>query len=166
LGEGTRQFHLEIGKLIGANLAFKREIFKECGLFKTDLIVGNIAIGEDTEFIQRLMQAKKKLYYCGQATVCHPVDLKRLGWQHLVRWHIGSGRIAAKGEKESEEKLVSWRGIPQYLLKGVVVDFFWLILFFWDRRKFFKYFRGFFRKIGMIAEYRAMRKRVQGAHNA
>ena len=163
-GEETKPFHPGMKKFIGANFAFKKEIFKECGLFKTDLIVGNIPIGEDTELIQRLIQAKKILYYCGRALVWHPVDLKRLRLGFLARWHFSLGKIAAKSEyKEFEGKLVSWKGVPQYLFRGVVADFILLTLFFWDRRRFLKNFRGFFRKIGMIAEYRAMRQKTSGS---
>src|SRR3989338_6735920 len=50
LGKETKSFRLEMGKLIGANFAFRKDVFEKSGYFRTDLIFGKAAIGEDVEF--------------------------------------------------------------------------------------------------------------------
>ena len=58
---------------IGANFAFRKKIFDDCGQFRTDLIFdGRIALGEDTEFVERVMAKNKKLVYfnCDSGLAC------------------------------------------------------------------------------------------------
>lgn len=140
---------------IGANYAFKREIFHECGSFRTDLGPGTATMGEDTEFVERLLKLGKKLYYCGEALIWHPLDLDRLSLKHLARWHIALGRGAAIKETENKVKISSYFcRIPRYLLKGIVLDLFCLFLSVFNRMKFLSAWRAFFRKWGMIDQYR------------
>ncbi len=166
MGEESRPFdNNTMERFIGANFAFRRKVFEECGLFRTDLGPGKGVIGEDTEFFYRLLNMNKKLYYCSKAVVWHPVDLKRLHLRHLARWHIALGRFSARREKEeTKEKFVYYFGIPRYLLAGVFRDLGGMIVHCLDRIQFFKHFRGFFRKVGMIDEYRRMQENGKGEY--
>ena len=140
---------------IGANYAFRRQVFDDCGLFKTDFKFNGVAIGEDREFIRRIVKAGKKLYYCGNAVVWHPVNLDRLRLRHMVRWHMAFGRCSARIEQENKEiSYVYFMGVPQYLIKGAVKDFFTMVFKGFNQMVFWDHFRGFFRKVGMIKEYR------------
>ena len=74
LDENTLIFHLwyefledqkyeeSMEKFIGANYAFKRSVFDECGLFRVDYSNERmrIPVGEDREFIERLLRNNKK----------------------------------------------------------------------------------------------------------
>jgi len=141
---------------IGANFAFKREVFDDCGNFRTDLGPGMPAMGEDTEITERLAARGKKLYYCGNALIWHPVDLNRLKLKPMAKWHISLGRYAARMEIENKVKISSYfLGIPRYLFRGVIVDAGAILVTWVDRMKFLNAWRSFFRKIGMIREYRS-----------
>lgn len=150
----------KIYPFIGANFAFKKEVFAECGGFRTDLGPGTAAIaGEDSELIERFAAAGKKLYYCGAALIWHPVDLKRLGLNHMAKWHTALGRYAAKREIENKVKISSYFfGVPRYLFKGVMVDAGTMVFQGFDRMKFLNAWRSLFRKIGMIQEYQSRGK--------
>ncbi|MDP2654695.1 MAG: glycosyltransferase family 2 protein [Candidatus Omnitrophota bacterium] len=162
-GEGVREFDQTMELFIGANYAFHREVFDHCGMFRTDLRYNGVHIGEDREFIRRLIKTGKVLYYCGKAVVWHPVDLKRLRFRPMVRWHMAAGRCAADLESEDKsEMFVCCFGFPRYLLKGICGDALGMALNAFDRVKFFRNFRGFFRKLGMILQYRVLAKRARG----
>lgn len=143
-------------QFIGANYAFRRDIFAQCGVFRTDFKFDGLAVGEDREFVRRLIKEKKVLYYCGRALIWHPVDLKRLRLGHVIRWHMALGRCAAINEYEEGRPLVYCLGIPRYLIKGIIGDFLYMLVNLFHRMAFWNYFRGFFRKLGMIQEYRSL----------
>jgi glycosyltransferase involved in cell wall biosynthesis len=154
LGEGEFCYDLKYDPFIGANFAFKKEVFQSCGLFRTDLGPGMPAMGEDTELVERLVEKGKVLYYCGKALIRHPVDLDRIGLAPTAKWHICLGRFAARREIEKKEKIaVYWFGVPRYIWKGIIADGCSCVFFAFDRLKFFNAWRAFFRKIGMIREY-------------
>ncbi len=158
-GEDEFLYEEKYDPFIGCNYAFKRRVFDDCGVFRTDVGPGTNAMGEDTEFIERLIEQGKILYYCGTAVVRHPVDLKRLTLKHIAHWHIALGRFCARREVEKKERIsVYYFGIPRYLWKGVVKDALTGILCVFNRIKFFDAWRGFFRKIGMIKEYSDLRR--------
>jgi len=146
---------------IGANYAFKKEIFKELGVFRTDFIFGSrIALGEDIEFINRLLKNHKILYYCATAVVWHPVDLKRITLRHIANWHIALGRYAARMEIEKKEHFkVYYLGVPRYIWKGLATDALTGTVCMFNRLKFHDAWRAFFRKIGMVQEYQSSVKK-------
>ena len=124
------------------------------GLFREDLGPGQRVIGEDTEFFDRLVSKNKILYYCGQAVVRHPVDFKRLTLMYMAKWNITLGRFAVVQEMASNQKFVCYFGVPRYLIRGIIEDFVCLLPSCFNKRTFLDRFRGFFRKLGMIQEYR------------
>ncbi len=154
---GEREFIYEhrYYSFIGANFAFRRQVFDSCGFFRIDLGPGMPVMGEDTEFVERLVRGGKKLYYCGKAVIRHPVDLKRVTLKYMIPWHIALGRFAARMELEKkEENYIYWFGIPRYLIRRVLLDIGLLVVSVFNRMKFFNACRGFFRRLGMIQEYR------------
>ena len=158
-GEETKEYDSSMDLFIGANYAFKRSVFEECGLFRIDLSPGRAPVGEDLEFVQRLVDKNKKIYYCGQALMWHPVNLERMKFKNTAHWHKELGRYAARSELERESKRFTyWFGVPRYLIKGIIKDFFLLLVSFYHRRIFFNSTRTFFRKYGMIQEYRSIYK--------
>jgi glycosyltransferase involved in cell wall biosynthesis len=79
---------------IGANMAFRKEMFEKYGGFRKDLghcgdsLVGN----EDTEFGRRLMAAGERLRYEPFAVVYHSVPEERLNRRYFREWWFGLGR--------------------------------------------------------------------------
>lgn len=123
--------HREAGELpleyppVGANMAFRKEIFAKHGGFRTDLgprrndtgigssqeIIGGVY--EDTEFGRRLMQSGEKLRYEPSAVIYHPVEQRRLTKEYFLSWWFGRGRdtnliLPKRGPV--------W-GIPRYYLR-------------------------------------------------
>lgn len=159
-GPDSKRIDGSAERFIGANIAVKREIFDECGMFREDLGPGQKMMGgEDSELFYRLLNRKKVIYYCAQALIWHPVDPKRLTLGHMARWHIALGRFHARMEFEDKsKKFVYSFGVPRYLFKGMAGDLMCAALNSFDRLKFLNYFRAFFRKLGMIKEYREIYK--------
>ena len=159
-GEETKPFDQTMDPFIGSNYAFKRKVFEDCGLFRTDLGPGTAAMGEDTELIERLTAKGYSLYYCGAAVIRHPVDIGRLRLKYIAQWHMALGRFAARKEAGADEqKFVYYFGVPRYLLKGFFKDVFLLIPSAFNRLYFYNRLRGLFRKAGMISEYRRLWKK-------
>jgi glycosyltransferase involved in cell wall biosynthesis len=152
-GDKICEFKGDAFPFIGANLAFKREVFQEAGFFRTDLGVGTNTVGEDTEFIERVLSRGKTLFYCGKAVVWHPFDPKRLTLKHMALWNISLGKYACRMEAEKKTSMICYFGIPRYLFRGIVQDFMWLFGLCWSKPKFFIAWRNLFRKVGMLQEY-------------
>jgi glycosyltransferase involved in cell wall biosynthesis len=154
-GKETRRYDSSMDEFIGANYAFKKQVFEDCGLFRTEFSRSKVPVGEDREFISRVIRNKKVLYYCGQAVVHHPVDLNRAKFKNIARWNIALGRSAALREREEGQAFKYIGGVPRYLWRGIVLDFLWILPSVFSRRALFFSLRRFFRKVGMIREYRA-----------
>ena len=157
--EETKPLDASMCPFIGANYAFLRQVFEENGSLRVDLGPGMVPVmGEDTEFVQRLLARGKKLIYCPQAVVWHPFNPKRLVLKHMAAWHISLGKFDAQREIQKGEKFVYCFGIPRYLLLGILQDFLNLAFKCGNRIEFLNAWRGFFRKAGMIQEYRKLSK--------
>ena len=156
-GDAVKPLAKTMYPFIGANYAFRRQMFSEYGLFREDLGPGAPAMGEDTELVERLLTKGKRLYYCGKALVHHPYDPKRMNWRQLARWHMAIGRFDAQREIQSGEAFVYYFGIPRYLFKGIMVDLGRLSINCFNRLGIWNAWRSFFRKAGMIQQYRLYR---------
>jgi GT2 family glycosyltransferase len=161
----TRPLEASMFPFIGANAAYLRQVFKDCGYLRVDLGPGTpVVTGEDTEFVQRLMARGKKLMYCGQAIVRHPFDPKRLNLKRMAAWHICLGKFDAQRERQEGGEFVYCFGVPRYLFRGIIGDFFNLPMNYGNRIKFLNAWRAFFRKAGMIQEYVKMGRKEIMAH--
>ena len=93
LGTERRKWSWPNRHTVGANIAFRREVFERFGFFREDLgrcgesLVG----GEDREMFQRLMKRGCPIYYEPRALVRHKVEKHRLSQDYMRRWywHIG-----------------------------------------------------------------------------
>ncbi|MBF0490307.1 MAG: glycosyltransferase family 2 protein [Candidatus Omnitrophica bacterium] len=107
-GPETHKLEKPMLEFLGCNFAFKKEIFKELGLFRTDIGPGKRIIGDDTEFVSRLIQNNKFLCYCGSALVTHPVDVKRMSLRYIAQWNISLGKyyIASTSQGSVDNSLI------------------------------------------------------------
>lgn len=89
---------------VGANMAFRKEMFSKHGGFRVDLGPRGHDIGispwqkalggvyEDTEFGRRLLESGERLRYEPSAVVNHPVPERRLTKDYFLSWWFRRGR--------------------------------------------------------------------------
>lgn len=95
----TRQYISNF--LLGGNIAFRRSVFDEVGLFRTDLgrTATNLSGGEDSNMIQRALKAEKLAVYLPKALVRHQISPERMEPPYWRKWHFDMGRSTAKISK-------------------------------------------------------------------
>jgi len=136
-GTETKLYTKPMYEFFGANFAFKRKVFDDCGYFRTDIGMGKAIQGEDTEFVRRVHQSGKILYYCGSAVVNHKT-LKRITLKYIAKWNIALGRyrVIIDDQRKIDPSLVLWQGIPRYLFKVLLNNLIQTIINIFNRRKF------------------------------
>ena len=103
---------------VGANMAFRKDMFERYGGFRTDLgrVGDSLRSGEDTEFAQRLLDHGAQIQYQPEAVVRHPVPENRLRKDYLLSWYFCHGRFDLTQSILREAKWVV-AGVPLYLLR-------------------------------------------------
>ena len=78
----------------GGNVAYRREVFGACGLYRTDLGRSGMSLlsSEDTEFSRRVNLAGGRLWYEPSAVVYHAVPDARLSKSHFLNYFYFQGR--------------------------------------------------------------------------
>jgi len=107
---------------IGANMAYRKEVFEKHGLFRTDLgrTGGNLMACEDTEFGQRLLRRGEKLRYEPSAVVYHPVPQKRISKKYFLAWSYGHGQSNIISSETLPKAKWFFAGVPLYLIRRLV----------------------------------------------
>jgi glycosyltransferase involved in cell wall biosynthesis len=113
-------------RIIGANCSFRKQTFREAGLFATDLgrrgkeMLGN----EDTEIQERIHELNKLVFYTPTAIVYHRVPPERLTKQYFYERSFGNSRsrallMARQGEykKLRQETILSVGKLPVACLR-------------------------------------------------
>jgi glucosyl-dolichyl phosphate glucuronosyltransferase len=121
LGSGPRW--IEIAPM-GANSAFRREIFSKRGLFRLDLGVcgsKHTITCDDTEFGGRLIAAKDKILYWPDALIHHPVDPARATKKYFVNWYYYNGVSLTRTVGLPDDVVYCW-GVPRWLYRKALVD--------------------------------------------
>jgi glycosyltransferase involved in cell wall biosynthesis len=145
----------------GANWAFRRKIFDNCGLFRTDLgrngRMGDAFLGgEDTEFFWRITRNfKAKVVYTPTAIVFHPVTEDRTTRQYFLLWCLHAGRSQMR-----LEGIPSWAvcyfGVPRYYFRSLAVNFLrWLTSLHSIPRFYYK--QQTYMYAGLVSEARRLR---------
>ena len=157
LGEDAKRYETPMHEFLGANYAFNRRVFDDCGLFRTDVGPGIAYVGEDTEFVNRAFKAGKNLYYCGQALVWHPTELKRMNLRYIAKWYVGLGkyRFLVDEKNKFDSNLTCYFGVPRYLIRVIFLEGISLSVKFFNKREFLKSWKSLFINIGKAI---AMRK--------
>jgi glycosyltransferase involved in cell wall biosynthesis len=137
---------------VGANMAARREVFAENGLFRTDMGVGIGICSEDTEMFRRLEKADRRLYYCGGAAVHHKVAQERMNYFYIARWSIGYGRSIARRD-DVQRVLQRYFGIPRYLFRDIASRGIGAAVNMFNRKRFIENWQHMFLNIGAAIEY-------------
>ena len=113
----------------GANMAFRKEVFKKYGDFRPELgRCGSSLIGnEDTEFGSRLMNAGESILYDPAAIVYHPVSKERLSKKYFLRWWFSYGKAMCR---QNGSRPAIW-GIPRVYLSLLTRASRWLVTSPW-----------------------------------
>ena len=81
----------------GCNMAFRRSVFADLGLFRTDLgpSGGRRLVGEETEMIERVHSAGWNIMYLPDASVRHLVPPERLRKSYIYRagWALAASHV-------------------------------------------------------------------------
>ena len=82
----------DLKTLTGGNIAVRREIFDQVGMFDERLGPGGSGISEDVEFAQRLLKAGKRIGYEPRVAVYNELDPGRLTEEFFRLRHEQQGR--------------------------------------------------------------------------
>lgn len=110
---------------LGANSAFRREVFEKYGLFRLDLGVNgtrHTITCDDTEFGERLIGAGEKIVYCPDAIIYHPVDPKRTTKGYFLSWYYYNGVSLTRMIGAPKEGIL-WFGAPRWLYREMLANF-------------------------------------------
>lgn len=88
---------------IGANMAYRTEIFKELGNFNTELGRKGTGLegGDEKDMIYRLRKAGKKVWYVPEVLVEHIIPAKRTQSEYIKGQAIGVGKSEKKRLKQA-----------------------------------------------------------------
>ncbi len=108
---------------VGANMAFRREIFASLGAFRVDL-GPNVTMplrGDDTEFFERALAAGRTLVYEPRAAVHHHVLRGRLTRRYFRQWHYWSGYSTALYHTPERDSARTLFGMPAWAVREALV---------------------------------------------
>ena len=107
---------------IGANCAWRREVFERHGGYRTDLGPGGASapLGEDTEFGLRVMSRGERVWYEPSALLHHPVAPERLRPSYFTHWYYQSGRVESCRADIGPSVRIG--GVPRYLFRELATS--------------------------------------------
>jgi glycosyltransferase involved in cell wall biosynthesis len=129
LDYGSERFDVSGSQPLGlltANIAFRRSVFDESGMFSPKLQRVKNAIGslEDHEFLLRVCRQGKKGVYEPRLIALATIDRERLTKTYHRRWHTGHGRFyAILNDPEFERSRLTIFGMPAHLFKQTGLEF-------------------------------------------
>jgi len=122
---------------LGANSAFRKEVFARHGLFRLDLGVRgshHTITCDDTEFGNRLIEAGEKIVYNPAAVIYHPVDPKRTTKKYFLSWYYYNG-VSLTRTAGLPQVGTFYFGVPRWLFREFLTNLGrWLLTFDGKRR--------------------------------
>jgi glycosyltransferase involved in cell wall biosynthesis len=106
--------------LLTANIAFRRNVFVDVGLFLPSLqrVKNEIGSMEDHEFLLRALRSGKSGLYLPDLIARASVDPERMKKDYHRRWHRGHGHFyAVMRDEEWERSKFRFVGVPGHLYK-------------------------------------------------
>lgn len=87
--------------VLGGNSAYRKSLFDELGLFRTDLGRSGktLSCGEDSEMVRRILYAGKRIAYLPDMISNHKVGPERMNLKYLRKWHFDGGKSTARLSK-------------------------------------------------------------------
>lgn len=87
----------ESEQIFGGNMAFRKSLFDECGVFdeKLGLLGTQKRWSEDTEFVRCLRTTQKRVYYAPHATVYHYVPAYKISVSYIIKRNFTQGQTDA-----------------------------------------------------------------------
>jgi glycosyltransferase involved in cell wall biosynthesis len=138
---------------MGANSAFRKQVFTRHGVFRLDLGVSgtkHTITCDDTEFGDRLIKDGEKIVYSPNAIIYHPVDPKRTTKGYFLTWYYYNGRSLTRTAGLPNEG-VFYFGVPRWLYRELFSNTGkWLFCLDGTRR--FHYRLKTYRSVGNIVE--------------
>ena len=95
LDYGDSVVYMDKPDIYSANIAVKSEMFKKHGVFDTNLgrMPKKLYCAEETEFLQRLLNAGEKLLYHPSLIVHHHVPAHRISKKYMRKWNFDRGEM-------------------------------------------------------------------------
>ena len=131
LGDEPLKLNVHKGAgLVAANLAVRASVFKDVGLFHSELqrVKDSVGSMEDHEYQLRLSAAKKRLLYVPELVVYAHVLEERLRKEYHRRWYCGHGHFyAVMRDEEFEASKLRLFDVPSHLYRRTCANAFdWL----------------------------------------
>jgi glucosyl-dolichyl phosphate glucuronosyltransferase len=142
---------------LGANSAFRRDVFQKHGLFRLDLGVNgshHTITCDDTEFGERLIQTGERIVYCPSAVVYHPVDRERTTKKYFLSWYYYNG-VSVTRMSGTRKEGISWFGAPRWLYREMLANLTKWMFTVQPSRRFHHKLRTY-RSVGNIVESRRL----------
>jgi GT2 family glycosyltransferase len=112
--------------LVGANMAYQRDVFDAIGGFATNLQRVGDGIGslEDHEFLLRALAAGRTGMYDPRIVVHAEIQSNRLDRRYHRRWHFGHGHFHALLQSPEVERSARGTvfGVPAHLYRQAAAD--------------------------------------------
>ena len=111
--------------LVGANVAFRSDVFDRVGVFSPGVqrVRDGIGSTEDHELLTRLYDAGGRMLYTPRLLVRAPVQADRCERGYHRRWHEGHGRFhALMRSPRMEAARMTLFGVPGHLLRRAASD--------------------------------------------
>jgi glycosyltransferase involved in cell wall biosynthesis len=158
-GKGSKVYkNKSMDAFVGANMAYRKNCFRECGLFRTDLSTGRGFFGDDTEFFRRVEKNKKRLYYCGDVSVWHKHERKRMNYKYIAKWFFISGKtsIQENNREGLNEKYICYCGIPRTFIRSSMTRLLLFIINIFNRKNALRHWTMLFWALGQSHQYRKL----------
>jgi glycosyltransferase involved in cell wall biosynthesis len=111
--------------LVGANFAFRADVFEAVGGFSPAVqrVKDGIGSTEDHEFLRRMYASGRTALYVPGAVVTTEVPPERTSREYHRRWHRGHGRFHALMRlPEVEKTRARFFGVPLHLVRRALAD--------------------------------------------
>ncbi|MDZ4241614.1 MAG: hypothetical protein U1D99_02185, partial [Candidatus Omnitrophota bacterium] len=121
---------------------------------------GTKVLGEDTEITNRFLQAGKRLYYCGQALVWHPVEAERMTLKYVTSWYVALGRYRVMmGQQNSLfQEAAYFFGVPNPLAKRMASEARYFLTHIFNQRELLRAWVDLCVSYGKASQIRHIRK--------
>jgi len=132
LDMGDEIVRLNRASIWGANFSVKADCFRKYGYFNTEIgrKPGKLYAGEETVFIQKIIDGGEEVYYHPDIIVHHYIPRSRINKEYFKRWKYDEGELNAL--KMGSYRARNLMGIPLYAIRETIELYFRML---WGRMK-------------------------------